>query len=112
AYAGRAQCRRQSVSTGRRSRRWEPLPPCEGRAPPPQESRPSSRSLHLGDGARRTAATEMVSSLGAASHLLATHTLSSPFLHRLLRDETAFQLVNKTIVGKSHLSLAETSQAR
>jgi hypothetical protein len=41
----------------------------------------------------------MVSSLGAASHLLATHTLSSPFLHRLLRDETAFQLVNKTIVG-------------
>src|SRR6266496_6189092 len=30
----------------------------------------------------------MVSS-GAASHLLATDTLSSPVLHRLLRDETA-----------------------
>src|SRR5215467_12891816 len=34
----------------------------------------------------------MVSSSGAASHRLATHTLSSPVLHRLLRDET-FQLV-------------------
>src|SRR5262249_17646267 len=52
----------------------------------------------------------MVSSSGAASHLLATHTLSSPFLHRLLRDETAFQLVNKTIVGKSHLSLAKPAK--
>src|SRR6516225_9262855 len=34
----------------------------------------------------------MVSSSGAASHLLATHTLSSPVLHRLLRDETAVSI--------------------
>jgi hypothetical protein len=31
----------------------------------------------------------MVSSSGAVSHLLATDPLSSPVLHRLLRDETA-----------------------
>src|SRR5262249_1669315 len=74
-------CRRQSVSTGLRSRRWERLSPCEDRAPPPQVSRPSSRSLHSADGDQRTGATEMVSS-GAAPHLLASHPLSSPVLHR------------------------------
>src|SRR2546427_5186075 len=31
----------------------------------------------------------MVSSSGASTHLLATHPLSSPVLHRLLHDETA-----------------------
>src|SRR5262245_30336588 len=77
----------------------------------------------------------MVSSSGAASHLLATDLLSSPVLHRLPRDETVVfqtpacerqvQLVNKAIVGRntahdgagskfgprrsqSRLSLAET----
>src|SRR6516162_4865752 len=34
----------------------------------------------------------MVSSSGAASHLLATDPLSSPVLHRLLRDETAVSI--------------------
>jgi hypothetical protein len=53
----------------------------------------------------------MVSSSGAASHLLATDLFSSPVLHRLPRDETIVfytpvcerqvQLVNKAIVGRN-----------
>src|SRR5262249_40507287 len=78
---------------GRCHRAGVPSQQGRGGPPPPRVSRPSSRSLRLGDGARRTAATQMVSSSGAASHLLATHTLSSPVLHRLLRDETAVSAV-------------------
>src|SRR5262249_16045100 len=86
--AGRAPCRRQSASTGHRRRHWGPLPPCEGRAPPPRVSGPSNRSRHSGDGVQRTAATWIVSSSGAAPHLT-PDTLSSPVLHRLLPPQPA-----------------------
>src|SRR5215831_11351065 len=46
----------------------------------------------------------MVSSSGAASHLLATDPLSSPVLHRLLRDETAV-FYTQSASGKSNSSI-------
>src|SRR5262249_25045965 len=46
----------------------------------------------------------MVSPSGAASHLLATDPLSSPVLHRLLRDETAV-FYTQSASGKSNSSI-------
>src|SRR5215467_4708370 len=64
----------------------------------------------------------MVSSWGAASHLLATDPLSSPVLHRLLRAgrlrcavcERQVQFVNKAIVGRNtaHYSSLEAPAHR